>query len=313
MLSFTKSRFTGKRTYISILVILIISSSLMYGQRIFRPIDPNNGGARYGKSPYSGPPFLCFGSTSYQYHIAHSQYNNFISDVNAAFTSWNNAGQVQFSRTTSAGLTLTAQAQDYNSWGPAWSYPSWNGSTYELTPSSASIVLNTNVTWRNDQQHLNANPPILDVQSMVVHEAGHIHGLAHPLTDSYAHDATAPTMAGGDNAYFDNTLDVRSLETEDIYGTQFLQLRVPSLYSSLNNAMSVASAIGMGYVYVDGSCTLTGNISIPSGVTLTLLPAANVNFNGYYIEPTGGTFNIQNGSTVYLTNGGSKYYGLFTS
>ncbi len=307
------NKMKPEKTFL-ILLILVIASSMIYGQRIFRPIDPNNGGARYGKSPYSGPPFLYFGSNSYNYKIADSLYNYHLSYVDAAFTSWNNAGQVQFSR-TSSGLTLTAQAQDYNSWGPAWSYPSWNGSTYELTPVSGSIVLNSsgNVTWSHTEQHLNATPHVLDVQSMVVHEAGHIHGLAHPLTDSYTHDATAPTMAGGDNAYFDNTLDVRSLETEDVYGTQFLQLRVPNLYSSLNNAVSIANAIGVGYVYVDGSCTLTGNISIPSGVTLTLLPGANVNFNGYYIEPTGGTFNIQNGSTVYLTNGDNKYYGLFTS
>lgn len=95
---------------------------------------------------------------------------------------------------------------------------------YELTPESGSIVLNSssNVEWSDFEQHLNASPHVLDVQSMVFHEAGHIHGLAHPLTTSYTHNATAPTMAGGDNSYFDNTLDVRSLETEDIYGTQFL-------------------------------------------------------------------------------------------
>lgn len=239
----------------------------MYSQRIFRPMDPSDPYARYGKSPYSGPPFLYFGSTSYNYQISHAQYNNYLNSVDAGFTSWNNSGLVQFSRTTS-GLTLTAQAQDYSSWGPAWSYPSWNGSTYELTPSSGSIVLNTsNTTWSNTEQHLNTSPHVLDVQTMVVHEAGHIMGLAHPLTNSYSHDSAAPTMAGGDNEYFDNTLDCRSLETEDVYGTQFLQLRVPSFYSTIQSAINVAEQIGVGYVFV-ASGTYSENLSMKSGVTV---------------------------------------------
>jgi tetratricopeptide (TPR) repeat protein len=297
-----------------ILLILVIASSMMYGQRIFRPIDPNNGGARYGKSPYSGPPFLYFGSTSYQYRIAHSQYNIFLSDVDAAFASWNNSGPVQFSRTTS-GLTLTAQAQDYNSWGPAWCYPSWNGSTYELTPASGSIVLNTNATWRNDQQRLNANPPILDVQTMVVHEAGHIHGLAHPLTNSYAHDATAPTMAGGDNAYFNNTLDVRSLETEDIYGTQFLQLRVPTLYSSLETAINKAAEIGIGYVYIMSNYTLSGNISVSAQVNLVIRSGTTINLNNYSIISSNGTITVESGAVINgfraIVKSGSDIKGIY--
>jgi len=179
----------------NIFIILIAGSSLIQAQRIFRPIDPNNND-RYGKSPYSSPPFLYFGLTTYNYKIANSKYNSHLSYVDAAFASWNNAAPVQFSR-TSTGLALTAQAQNYSSWGPAWSYPSWNGSTYELTPESGLIVLNSssNVEWSDFEQHLNASPHVLDVQSMVVHEAGHIHGLAHPLTTSYTHNATAPTMA----------------------------------------------------------------------------------------------------------------------
>lgn len=81
-------------------------------------MNPTDPWARYGKSPYSGPPFFYFGSTSYNYKISHINYNTHLSYVDAAFTSWNNSGPVQFSRTTS-GITLTVQAQNYDSWGPA--------------------------------------------------------------------------------------------------------------------------------------------------------------------------------------------------
>lgn len=56
--------------------------------------------------------------------------------------------------------------------------------------------------------------------------------------------------------------------------------------------------------------TLQGNVVVPSGVTLTL--SSDVNFNGYYIESTGGTIEIENGATVYIKSG-NRFYGLFTS
>jgi len=304
MLRYAKSRFTGKRKNIFFfLIILVIVSSALYGQRIFRPMDPDNPYTRYGKSPYSGPPFFYFGSTSYNYKISSSLYNSYLSYVDAGFTSWNNSGPVQFSRTTS-GLTLTAEAQDYGNWGPAWSYPSWNDSTYELTPSSGSIVLNSssNCEWRHDRQDLNASPHVIDVQTMVVHEAGHIMGLAHPLTDSYTHDATAPTMAGGDNAYFDNTLECRSLENEDIYGTQILQLRVPTLYSDLQTALDRAEEIGVGYVKIVSNYSLSGNITVLSGITLTIDSGAMVNYNGHTLRSSGGTITIESGGIITLNS-----------
>ncbi len=58
--------------------------------------------------------------------------------------------------------------------------------------------------------------------------------------------------------------------------------------------------------------TLTGNVTLSSGVTLTIDPGVTVTFNGYYIDPSSGSIDIQNGSTVYL-KGGNKYYGLFNS
>lgn len=89
-------------------------------------------------------------------------------------------------------------------------------------------------------------------------------------------------------------------------------LTVPGDYFTIEAAVSAASSGQIVHVS-SGNYTLTSNITIPSGVTLTLLTGANVNFNGRYIDATNGVFNIQNGSTVYVTNGYSRYYGLFTS
>lgn len=87
---------------------------------------------------------------------------------------------------------------------------------------------------------------------------------------------------------------------------------VPQVYTNIATAVSVAVS-GQTIYVSSGNYTLTSNITIPSGVALTLLAGANVNFNGRYIDATNGVFNIQNGSTVYVTNGYSRYYGLFTS
>jgi hypothetical protein len=89
------------------------------------------------------------------------------------------------------------------------------------------------------------------------------------------------------------------------------KLRVPGDYTTINNAIS--SAVSGQTIFVSGSNTLTGNVTIPSGVTLKLLSGSTVNFNGYYIDAINGTFDIQNGANIYVTNGSSTYFGLFAS
>ncbi|MFA6541037.1 MAG: zinc-dependent metalloprotease [Bacteroidota bacterium] len=48
---------------------------------------------------------------------------------------------------------------------------------------------------------------------------------------------------------------------------------------------------------------LTGNVYVPSGVTLTIETGTVVNFNGYTLTSTGGTINIQNGGRITLNPG----------
>jgi len=61
------------------------------------------------------------------------------------------------------------------------------------------------------------------------------------------------------------------------------------------------------------SVMLTGNVTVPAGVILTLGPCTTVNPNGYSIVSTGGTITIQSGATingaVLLT--GSTYKGIY--
>ena len=59
--------------------------------------------------------------------------------------------------------------------------------------------------------------------------------------------------------------------------------------------------------------TLTGNVYVPSGVTLTIAPSVTVNFNGNSITSNGGTITIQSGNMMAcakLRNGGT-INGLF--
>lgn len=65
--------------------------------------------------------------------------------------------------------------------------------------------------------------------------------------------------------------------------------------------------------------TLTGNITVPSGVTLTLSSVATVNLSSYSIVTTGGTIIVENGATLtglkarILTKVGSYVKALYSS
>jgi len=259
---------------ILVLMILLIVTLPGYGQDTFRPIDPNNPGNRYGKAPDAGSAFLYFSSTSQQYYISHADYNGFEAAVEAAFESWNAVGPVQFSESTSSGVQVTGVFDTFE--GPAWMFQAFNGSTYEINASSIPIVLNTAYTWSNNQQNLAQG--ILDVQSMVVHEAGHVHGLAHPLTDSYTHDATAPVMAGGDNAFFWTSLVGRHLKEDDIMGVQFLQFRTPGLYSTLPAALSAADSWNARVPLIT-SLSSSANITVPTNASLKIYPGVTLTFS----------------------------------
>jgi hypothetical protein len=293
------------------ILFIFLSISIVSGQRNFRLIDPNNQGARYGKTPESGPPFLYFSSTNQSYHIDATNYTSHTTAVSSAFTRWNNVAPVQFSNTSSSGLPLRTFSSSYRVGGivnPGQAYTSH--SNYSINSSNSYVQLNTFHTWSDDSQDLLND--VLDVESILVHELGHIQGIAHPA--SFTSGASAPTMAGGDNAYFNNTLECRSLETDDIDAVIFLQLRVPSLYSSLQTALSTASSIGVGYVYLTQNYTLSSNQTVASGVTLIINSGVTLNLNSYSVISTGGTI-VNNGATINgyraIVKSGSDIKGIY--
>ncbi|NLT52282.1 MAG: hypothetical protein GXX85_15365 [Ignavibacteria bacterium] len=53
---------------------------------------------------------------------------------------------------------------------------------------------------------------------------------------------------------------------------------------------------------LSGSQTLNSNVTIPSGVVLSINSGAMVNFNGYSLTSTGGTISIQSGGRVTLNS-----------
>ncbi len=261
---------------------VLVGTLNVYGQNIFRLIDPHaetSFDRRYGKSPDDGPPFLYFGSTNQQYYIDHADYAGLESEVETAFISWNNSGPVQFTESSSSGVQVTGEFQPGA--GPAWAWVWWNANTYELIPEISSIVLNTEFTWTDDDQHILNG--ILDVQSMVVHEAGHVHGLAHPLVESFEQDETAPVMAGGDNEYYWTSLEGRYLKEDDIVGLQFLQFRVPGLYSDLQAALNAAESYN-ATVNTWDSFTFNNNLEVPANVALKLNPGSSGDLNNCTIK-----------------------------
>ncbi|HKJ81407.1 MAG TPA: right-handed parallel beta-helix repeat-containing protein, partial [Ignavibacteriaceae bacterium] len=308
------------------LAAVLFSSAQVFGTDIYRLLDPVYGG-RYGKSPEAGPPFLRFGSIQQYYHIADAQYNNHSTAVGNVFSSWNSAGSVQFSSSQSSGLTLDTFWDDYGKTiypyivNPGVSYTSH--SNYIINTSNSYVELNTFHDWFHDGTH-NLQNDDFDVETILVHEVGHIHGLAHNLTDSYTHDATAPIMAGGDNEYFWNHT-ARSLRTDDVNGTAFLQYNtwVPdqcaTIQTALNNSFSGVT------IHVTGSQTISSNTTIPSGITLAVNSGVTLTFGTNIKLSVSGTLSSSgatfqgNGSpgswnsiSFYANSSGSVQYSTIT-
>lgn len=187
-------------------------------------------------------------------------------------------GVVQFSSSQSSGLPLDVFYSSAGSPGivnPGLAYPAYNN--YILDMNDSYIKLNTFHDWHKDGTH-NLDLNDFDVETILLHEAGHIHGLAHPLTNSYTHDASAPIMAGGDNVYFHNNV-ARSLRNDDINGKKWLgaNAMVPEHYSSISEACSnVASG---GTIFVSSNTYNENSFLIPNNKTVKIEPGTIIIFS----------------------------------
>jgi len=76
---------------------------------------------------------------------------------------------------------------------------------------------------------------------------------------------------------------------------------VKGLYPTISQALS--AAVSGQTVIVTGTNSLSSNLSVPTGVTLTINSGASVNLNGYYMVSTGGVINCYgNVTSTYLLN-----------
>jgi tetratricopeptide (TPR) repeat protein len=273
-----------KRTALFILSALAsvtISATEAFGADIYRLIDPINGG-RYGKAPSDGPPFLRFGSIQQYYKIADSKYNNYLSAVNNSFASWNGAGSVHFS-SSSVGLQLLTYYDSYGKYqypyivNPGLTYTAFSSNIIDV--GNSYVELNTYHTWGVVQDLQNDK---FDVETVFVHELGHVHGIAHPLTTTYSHDASAPIMAGGDNEYFWNHT-ARTLMTNDTNATRFLQYNawVPSQYSTIQNALDNVFS-GVTVNASSAVYSFTSHLQVNAGLRLRFMAGSTVKFASGY-------------------------------
>lgn len=72
-------------------------------------------------------------------------------------------------------------------------YASKGGTAGKYNQTWATMYLNPAFTWVNGSQNIPAGKA--DVETVAVHELGHIHGLAHPYAGTHCTDGTAYTAA----------------------------------------------------------------------------------------------------------------------
>jgi hypothetical protein len=72
-------------------------------------------------------------------------------------------------------------------------------------------------------------------------------------------------------------------------------LHVPQAFSTIQSAMNVAAS-GQT-IKVSGTQTLTGNVIIPTNITINFVSGSSINLNSYSVVSTGGTIN-NNGAGI---------------
>jgi len=71
---------------------------------------------------------------------------------------------------------------------------------------------------------------------------------------------------------------------------------IKGIYPTIESALNAASSGNV--VEVKNSNSLSGNVTVPSGVTLTITSSASITLGSYSITTTSGTISVQSGATV---------------
>lgn len=162
---------------------------------------------------------------------------------------------------------------------------------YTATPEviiETDISFNGTYLWSD-----NGSSGKYDVQNIATHELGH----SISLGDLYGSGDTEKTMYGYSGT---GETKKRTLHSDDIYGIRYVLFEAQTSGTLSENQVWVAN--------LGGNINLSGDLSIPSGKSLTLKSGSTVNLNGYSIISTGGTIVKKSGSTItglkaYLKSG----------
>ena len=71
---------------------------------------------------------------------------------------------------------------------------------------------------------------------------------------------------------------------------------VPQFFSQPSNAVQYSKEDEI--TYIEGSCTLNNNVSIPTNKHIYILSNSSINFNLYFITSTGGTITVESNATL---------------
>ncbi|MCD6335991.1 MAG: hypothetical protein J7M27_11790 [Candidatus Latescibacteria bacterium] len=163
---------------------------------------------------------------------------------------------------------------------------------YKLHPStrkyiSVDIEFNSQLNWSVSDTYPSPCDPDdgpKDFQNVAVHELGHALALNH-CSNTYTQNTMYYQASRCETGQ-------RSLEPGDKAGSVYL------------GANGIGGDIQFDTVWLGGgslpltggSLTLSGNVTVPTGKTLTIETGKTINLNGYYLKSTGGTI-TDNGAT----------------
>ncbi|MFQ5436323.1 MAG: right-handed parallel beta-helix repeat-containing protein, partial [Anaerolineae bacterium] len=250
--------------------------------------------------------------------------------IQSSFQSWENVTPATIDFTYS-GTTAQKQNNDGTQnvvfWGSGAAYieeVAFTLPTYDRTTEKiidVDIFLNDDHTWKIGQLDWDTN--IFDVQSVLTHEIGHLLGISHSSTNTSGVWHVYPTMASynfwsvnkpSQNAYgkdaSEQELEMRSLATDDRNACNYLYgstLRVPEVFPTIQDALDFAQA-GQTVQVSSGTQTVTSNLTVPSGIGLTILAGVTIQFNSNKKLYINGTLTV-NGTTsnaVTFTRSGAS-------
>ncbi|OGJ86037.1 MAG: hypothetical protein A2268_03400 [Candidatus Raymondbacteria bacterium RifOxyA12_full_50_37] len=170
----------------------------------------------------------------------------------------------------------------------AETFPNFNTMWMSKGQLYCDIILNDTYTFSLTTMNQAAN--IIDYQSVITHELGHLLGAGH--SDINQNDVSnfsdLPTMADPgepENTSMRTTTIARTISADDINCMRFLygKLYVPKMYASLYNAAQ--AAIGVQDIYASENVVLdAGNLILTDNVNVTIEDNLAIDLDIFYLK-----------------------------